>query len=272
MSAISVNPATMSGRPRRPSKYPGRQVGDPFAGAEHDGDQGHHPVVRGECALEIERHRGPQNALAEIEQERRREYRRPAPAAAAGREVSWAHAERSSRSGSTPTHWTVLRAQASARASTGPAVRSPHSLEDLLELLPKPFQLADLKCHGVELRPNQRSKSRTERQVWVTAERTHECLELLKREPQGAGSTDEPQPLHAGLIVQSVARRGAARGRQHPDLFVVANRLRGYTARLGDLANREAGDHGLPPSVEVRPTIDLPATGRSREKWRHVQA
>lgn len=148
----------------------------------------------------------------------------------------------------------------------GPAFRSPHSLEDLLELLPKPFQLGDLIGHRVELRPNQRPKSRAERQVWVTAESTHERLELLKWEPQGAGSTDEPQPLHAWLIVESVARRGAAGGRQHPDLFVVADRLRGYTARLGDLADREAGDHGLPPSVEVRPTIGLPATGRSREK------
>ena len=63
----------------------------------------------------------------------------------------------------------------------GPGFRSPHSLEDLLELLPKPFQLGDLSCHGIELRPNQRPKSRTERQVGVTAERTHECLELLKR-------------------------------------------------------------------------------------------
>src|SRR4029434_121090 len=169
--------------------------------------------------------------------------------------------------GPAPAHWTVRRAQALARASMGPAFRSPHSLEDLLELLLKVFQLGDLVCHGVELRPNQRAKSRTEREMWVTAERTHECLELLKREPQGASSTDEPQPLHAGLIVESVARRGAAGGRQHPDLFVVADRLRGDTARLGDLANREAGDHGLPPSVEVRPTIALPATGRSSEKW-----
>jgi hypothetical protein len=78
-------------------------------------------------------------------------------------------------------HWTVLHAEALARARMGPDHRSPYSLEDLLELLPKPFQLGDLICHGVELRPNQRAKSRTERRVWVTVETTHECLELLKR-------------------------------------------------------------------------------------------
>src|SRR5689334_12647684 len=101
----------------------------------------------------------------------------PAPVAAALPEVSWARVGGSGRSGSTPAHWAVLRAQALARASIGPAFRSPHSLEDLLELLPKSLQLGDLSCHGVELRPNQRPKSRTERQVWVTVESTHECLE-----------------------------------------------------------------------------------------------
>ena len=144
----------------------------------------------------------------------------------------------------------------------GPAFRSPHSLEDLLELLPKPFQLGDLICHGVKLRANQRAKSRAESGVRATVKCAHQCLELLKREPQRAGSTDEPQPLHAGLIVESVARRGAAGSRQHSDLFVIADRFRGYAARLRNLADREAGGHRLPPSVES------PANDRPSSDWK----
>ena len=59
----------------------------------------------------------------------------------------------------------VLRFQALARACVGPVYRSPHSLEDVLELLPKPFQLGDLIRHSVKLRPNQRAKPRTKRGV-----------------------------------------------------------------------------------------------------------
>ena len=36
----------------------------------------------------------------------------------------------------------------------GPAFRSPHSLEDLLELLPKQFELGYLILHDVELSLN----------------------------------------------------------------------------------------------------------------------
>src|SRR4029450_12304038 len=94
------------------------------------------------------------------------------------------------------------------------------SFEDLFELLSKPFQLSDLIRHRVMLRPNQRAKPRTKRGVRASVECVHQCLELLERQPEGAGSTDEPQPLHAGLIVESVARRGASRGPQHPDVVV----------------------------------------------------
>jgi hypothetical protein len=62
-----------------------------------------------------------------------------------------------------------------------PVYRSPHSLEDLLELLPKAFQLGYLIRHGVELRPNQRAKPRTDSRAWATVESAHQCLELLQR-------------------------------------------------------------------------------------------
>jgi len=61
----------------------------------------------------------------------------------------------------------------------GPAFRSPHSLEDLLELLPKPFQLGDLICHGIELRPNQRAKPRTESGARPTVEGAHQGPSVL---------------------------------------------------------------------------------------------
>jgi len=162
----------------------------------------------------------------------------------------------------------VLRSQTLARASVGLVYRSPHSLEDLLELLPKPFQLGDLIRHRIKLRPNQRAKPRTKRGMPASIECVHQCLELLERQPQRAGSTDEPQPLHAGLIVESVARRGASRRRQYSDLLVVPNRFRRYPARLGDFADRETGGPRLPPSVESRPTIGLPVARRSRGRRR----
>ena len=78
----------------------------------------------------------------------------------------------------------VLRSQTLARASVGLVYRSPHSLEDLLELLPKPFQLGDLIRHRIKLRPNQRAKPRTKRGVPASVECVHQCLELLERQPQ----------------------------------------------------------------------------------------
>jgi hypothetical protein len=78
-------------------------------------------------------------------------------------------------------------------------------LEDLLELLPKPFQLGELIRHRIKLRPNQRAEPWTKRGVRASVEGVHQRPELLERQPQRAGSTDEPQPLHAGLIVESVA-------------------------------------------------------------------
>jgi hypothetical protein len=62
-----------------------------------------------------------------------------------------------------------------------PVYRSSHSLEDLIELLPKPFQLGYLIRHGAELRPNHGAKPRTESRVQATVESAHQCLELLKR-------------------------------------------------------------------------------------------
>jgi hypothetical protein len=52
-------------------------------------------------------------------------------------------------------------------------------LEDLLELLPKPFQFDDLIRHGVKLRPNQRAKPRTKSGMRASVERAHQRLELL---------------------------------------------------------------------------------------------
>src|SRR4030095_15830201 len=115
---------------------------------------------------------------------------RPAPAAAP-RKASCARFGRSSRARSTPAHWPVLRAEALAGTSVGPVDRKPHSLEDLLELLPYPFQLGDPIRHGVKLRLNQRAKPRAERGVCATVECSHQSLELLKRAPQGAGSTGD---------------------------------------------------------------------------------
>jgi hypothetical protein len=69
--------------------------------------------------------------------------------------------------------------KALARACVGPVYGSPHSLEDLLELLPKPFQFDDLIRHGVKLRPNQRAKPRTKSGMRASVERAHQRLELL---------------------------------------------------------------------------------------------
>jgi hypothetical protein len=61
--------------------------------------------------------------------------------------------------------------------------RGPHSFEDLLELLPKQFQLAYPVRHGVELPSNQGAKPRTESGARATVESAHQRLELMKRQP-----------------------------------------------------------------------------------------
>src|SRR5207249_9781951 len=182
-----------------------------------------------------------------------------APSASVRTEASSSRFGRSNGFGFTSAHRTVLCLQALTCTSARAAYRGSHSLVDLLELLPQSFQLSDLIRHGVELRPNQCAKPRTESGARASVEGVHQCLELLKRQAQGTGSTDEPQPLHAGRIVESVARCGAAGGRQHSDLFVVADRFRGYTARLRDLADRKAGGHKL-PSLGWVPTNDRPSS------------
>ena len=55
-------------------QHAGRQARRPLPGAEHGGDQRHHPVVCPERRLQVDRHRGPQHALPEIEEERRHEH------------------------------------------------------------------------------------------------------------------------------------------------------------------------------------------------------
>jgi hypothetical protein len=64
-----------------------------------------------------------------------------------------------------------------------PGDRSPHSFEDLHELLLKQFQLAYPVRYGVELPSNQRAKPRTESGARATVESAHQRLELMKRQP-----------------------------------------------------------------------------------------
>jgi hypothetical protein len=90
--------------------------------------------------------------------------------------------------------------------------RRLHLLEDALKLQPKPFHLRDLQLHGVELASNQRAQSGAQGGMWSAVKRVHQRLELLKREPEGARAPNEPEPFHAGLIVDSIARRRTARG------------------------------------------------------------
>ena len=69
--------------------------------------------------------------------------------------------------------------------------RSSHLLVDVLELQPKTFQLGDLIRHGVKLCPNERTQPRTQSGLRATIECGHQRLELLKRQPQRTGPTDE---------------------------------------------------------------------------------
>jgi hypothetical protein len=69
-----------------------------------------------------------------------------------------------------------------ARAWVTLGNRSPHSFEDLLELLPKQFQLAYPVRHGIELPSDQRAKPRTESRARAPVESAHQRLELMKRQ------------------------------------------------------------------------------------------
>src|SRR5439155_1505725 len=86
--------------------------------------------------------------------------------------------------------------------------------------------------------------------------------------------TDEAHPLRARLIVLSIARHGPARSRQHADLLVVANGLRGHAGRPGNLADGEDSGHWFassPAPGHDRPSSYWKVKGYERRAlWRQL--
>src|SRR5438093_1020214 len=105
------------------------------------------------------------------------------------------------------------------------------------EILLEELKLRNLVPHRRQLLANQREKARTESRARPAIQRGRQRLEMTKRQTQRACPTDEAHLQHARLVVAAITRCGSARGRQHPDPFVVANRPRGQAGPLPDMAH-----------------------------------
>jgi len=134
----------------------------------------------------------------------------------------------------TPTSFSVLL--------TG---RSQQAVQHLFKLLLQQSELGGLVVHCSELSSDQRQQTRAQGQAWLPIEANNHCFDVTKRQAQRAGPSDEAQLLHAGLIVLSISGCRAARGRQHANLFVVANGLGRHASSLCELTDGESLCHRL---------------------------
>jgi hypothetical protein len=92
------------------------------------------------------------------------------------------------------------------------------------QLAPKSTERAELPVDGGQLAVEQLQDVLARCPTF--APQGQDLPDLLQREPDRLGLTDEPQPLDVRGAVQAVPRLGAGYGWQQPDLFVVADRLR----------------------------------------------
>jgi hypothetical protein len=97
--------------------------------------------------------------------------------------------------------------------------------------------------HRSELSPDQRQQTRTHGQAWFPIQANNHCFDVTKRQAQRAGAPDEAQPLHARLVVLSISRCRAVRGRQHANLLIEANCLGCYARCLCELTDGESVFH-----------------------------
>jgi hypothetical protein len=144
-----------------------------------------------------------------------------------------------------------------------PSGRRQQPAQYLFKLLLQQLELAGLVLHRRELLSNQCQEPRTQARTSLF-EGHDECLDLAEWHPQGARPPDEAQPLYPRLVVLPIPGWRAARGRQHADLLVVANRLRRHASGLGELPDGERGSSAHLQWFAYASTIVLPATGRSR--------
>jgi hypothetical protein len=129
---------------------------------------------------------------------------------------------------------------------SGPLTRrSQQAVQHLLKLLLEESELGGLVLHRRELSPDQRQQTRTHGQAWSPIQANNHCFDVTKRQAQRAGPPDEAQPLHARLIVLSISRCRAVRGRQHTNLLVEANCLGCYAGSLCELTDGESVCHRL---------------------------
>jgi hypothetical protein len=129
---------------------------------------------------------------------------------------------------------------------SGPLTRrSQQAVQHLFKVLLEQSELGGLVLHRRELSPDQRQQTRTQARARSSIEADDHRLDVTKGQAQRAGSPDEAQPVHAGLVVLSVSGRRAARGRQHANLFVVANGLRRHASGLRELTDAESVCHRL---------------------------
>jgi hypothetical protein len=83
--------------------------------------------------------------------------------------------------------------------------RSKGASQDLFEFVLECFELGDLVPHCGQLLANQREEVRTNGRARPAIQRGRQPPQTAKRQPQRACPTDEAYPLHARLIVLSIA-------------------------------------------------------------------
>jgi hypothetical protein len=86
-------------------------------------------------------------------------------------------------------------------------------VQHLFKLLLEQTQLSGLVLHGRELPSNNLKQTRPQGRAWSSIETYDHCFDVTKRQAQRAGSSDEAQPLHAGLVVLSISGRRPSRDR-----------------------------------------------------------
>jgi len=132
------------------------------------------------------------------------------------------------------------------------AGRSQQPVQHLFKLLLEQSELGGLVLYRRELSSDQRQQTGTHGQAWSPIEVNDHRLYVTKGQAQRAGSPDEAQPVHAGLVVLSVSGCRAARGRQHANLFVVANGLRRHASSFRELTDGKSVCHRLTSLSDMR--------------------
>jgi hypothetical protein len=138
-----------------------------------------------------------------------------------------------------------LQAAADLGLPRGRAGTEP--LQHLLELPLQDSKIGDLRAESVQVFRHQLLEPRAQRPARPAIEISRQGLELAEGEPERPCATDEQGPMHIPLRILAVPADVAAGSGQHPDRFVVANRLGRQAGGRRELANGQCPSHHDPP-------------------------